>query len=67
MDADGEVGCCGPSGNLYFCNAMKQLFEQFCTGTDVCGWSSLEGFYDCVPAPGGADPSGTYPLVCGGP
>jgi hypothetical protein len=32
----------------------------------VCGWNAMFGYYDCVPPPGGPDPSNTYPIMCGG-
>jgi hypothetical protein len=63
--ADGQVGCCDPSGVLYYCTAANALTKQTCTGGTVCGWSS-KGYYDCVAAPAGADPSGTSPMACGG-
>jgi hypothetical protein len=64
-DADGTVGCC--EGNVnYYCNSSNQVAQKACTGTKVCGWSAANGYYACVAPPGGADPSGTYPLACGG-
>ena len=33
----------------------------------VDGWNPAYGYYDCVAAPGGADPGGTYPIACPGP
>jgi hypothetical protein len=64
---DYGVGCCDPSGNLFFCDVHGVVYEGICEGGSVCGWSADEGFYDCVAPPGGADPSGTYPLACMGP
>jgi hypothetical protein len=34
-------------------------------GGSVCGWNPGFGWYDCVPPPGGADPSNTYLIGCG--
>jgi hypothetical protein len=53
-EADGEVGCCGPDGQNYYCG----------DGVTVCGWSSSEGYYDCVAPPATSDPSGTYSIAC---
>jgi hypothetical protein len=62
---DGNVGCCDAAGVLHYCDAMQNLVDQTCTGTDVCGWNYLFGYYDCVPQPGGDDPSNTFPIACG--
>jgi hypothetical protein len=53
-------------GVLYYCDNTMKLQSQTCTGGTVCGWSAANGYYDCVAAPGGADPSGTSPMACGG-
>jgi hypothetical protein len=37
-----------------------------CPSGTVCGWNASQGYYDCVASPGGADPSGMYPKLCGG-
>jgi hypothetical protein len=66
-DVDFGVGCCDAGGKLFFCDVHGQVYEGICEGGSVCGWSADEGFYDCVAPPGGADPSGTYPLACMGP
>ena len=66
-DVDNGVGCCDPSGKLWFCDVNDQLYEGFCPHGTVCGWNAQQGYYDCVAQPGGADPSGTYPLACMGP
>jgi hypothetical protein len=63
--ADGQIGCCDPSGVLYYCSSTSKLTMQTCTAGNVCGWST-KGYYDCVPSPGGKDPSGTSPLACVG-
>jgi hypothetical protein len=61
-EADSKVGCC--DGNvLYYCETSTVTSKK-CTGSDVCGWDSTSSYYGCVAAPGGADPSGTYPLTC---
>jgi hypothetical protein len=67
VGADGDVGCCDPSGVLYFCDDTQTLYDEVCPCGTVCGWNDLAGYYDCVPPPGGADPSGTYPMACPGP
>lgn len=60
-EADGKIGCC--DGNvLYYCSSS--LTSKKCSGSDVCGWDKSSSYYGCVAAPGGADPSGTYPLAC---
>jgi hypothetical protein len=63
--ADGPYGCCAGS-TLYYClsNSGNSVTIHSCTHGDVCGWSESDGFYDCVSAPGGADPSGKYPEAC---
>jgi hypothetical protein len=62
---DGNVGCCDKAGVLHYCDAKENLVDQTCTTPDVCGWNYLFGYYDCVPSPGGSDPSKTYPKACG--
>jgi hypothetical protein len=64
--ADGGTGCCDANGVLWFCDTMQMLYEQPCMGGTVCGWNAFHGYYDCVAPPGGADPSDTYPIACGG-
>jgi hypothetical protein len=66
-DVDNGVGCCDPSGMLWFCDIDDQLYEGTCPHGTVCGWAADPGYYDCVPPPGGGDPSGTYPIACMGP
>jgi hypothetical protein len=51
---------------LHYCSDGHNVADQTCTGTDVCGWDDYWGFYDCVPPPSSSDPSGTYPIMCGG-
>jgi hypothetical protein len=63
---DQGVGCCDGSGVLHYCTKTMTVADQACTGGNVCGWDAANGYYDCVPAPGGADPSGTSPIACGG-
>jgi hypothetical protein len=61
-EADETVGCCA-GDVLYYCKTTT-LTSKTCSGTDVCGWSTTYSDYGCVAPPGGADPSGTYPLAC---
>jgi hypothetical protein len=61
-EADNAAGCC--VGNVvYYCESTT-LETKTCSGSDVCGWDSTKGYYYCVAPPGGADPSGTYPIAC---
>ncbi len=39
------------------------ITKKTCSSTTVCGWSAANNYYGCVAPPGGADPSGTYPLT----
>jgi len=65
--AGGDIGCCTPAGALYFCAPGQASLEYLpCHGGKTCGWDAADGYYACVTGPGGADPSGTYPLLCGG-
>jgi hypothetical protein len=61
--AYGSVGCCGPDNTNYYCTGTT-VTSKACTGTKVCGWSASEGYYACVAAPGGADPSEENPIDC---
>lgn len=66
-EADGGVGCCEGSAQLYYCtqgSSMPTL--QTCGGGTVCGWSAANAYYDCVPPPAKADPSNQYPIACNG-
>jgi hypothetical protein len=65
-DTNSGIGCCDSAGVLHYCNTQMTVTDQPCTGGTVCGWSAANGYYDCVPPPGGADPSGTNPIACGG-
>jgi hypothetical protein len=60
---DGPIGCC-EGGELHYCNTTK-VVNKTCSGGEVCGWNATGGYYDCVTAPGGTDPSGTYSITCG--
>jgi MYXO-CTERM domain-containing protein len=66
-EADQGVGCCAASGELFYCTVHNVLTGMTCGNGTVCGWNAAMGYYDCVPSPGGADPSGTYPMECAGP
>jgi MYXO-CTERM domain-containing protein len=66
--ADGTVGCCYGNVNFY-CTTQGTVASQDCTAAGgTCGWDPTankgKGWYDCTGS--GADPSGTYPLACGG-
>jgi hypothetical protein len=63
-EADGEVGCCGPDGQNYYCGDGVTVTPVTCAVGTVCGWSSSEGYYDCVAPPATSDPSGTYSIAC---
>ncbi len=57
-------GCC-VGNTVYFCKSgSSSITVKACTGTEACGWDSTKSYYYCVAAPGGADPSGNYPLTC---
>ncbi len=59
----GKIGCCA-NNTAYYCNGTTTPTAKACTGTKVCGWDTSASYYDCVAAPGGADPSGTNPIAC---
>ncbi len=61
--AYGKIGCCA-NNTAYYCNGTTTPTAKACTGTKVCGWDTSASYYDCVAAPGGADPSGTNPIAC---
>jgi len=62
--ADNDIGCCTSSGHLYYCQT-GMLTGGTCPSGTVCGWNGTQGYYDCVSPPSSADPSGTYPKLCG--
>jgi hypothetical protein len=62
--ADGEIGCCGPDGQNYYCGDGVTVTPVMCAAGTVCGWSATEGYYDCVPPPSTSDPSDTYAIAC---
>jgi hypothetical protein len=61
---DDQQGCCDTKGVVHFCDPMGALLSQMCTLGQVCGWNDQKFYYDCVPPPAQADPSGMYPLAC---
>ncbi len=63
--ADNAIGCC-VGNSRYYCSGTSVLTDDCTTNSKVCGWSTTYANYGCVDSPGGADPSGTYPLACGG-
>jgi hypothetical protein len=63
-EADQAVGCC-VANTVYYCKtSASSITSKTCSSGEVCGWDSAESYYYCVTAPGGADPSGTYPQAC---
>jgi hypothetical protein len=64
-ETHGSTGCCGPGNRAYFIGDDGQVKESVCTGGNVCGWREDKGWYGCTNGLD-ADPSGTYPLLCGG-
>jgi hypothetical protein len=64
-ETNGSVGCCDGSGAFYYCSAgSTSVRKTTCTSGKVCGWNTSDKYYGCVDAPGGADPSNTYPMEC---
>ena len=57
----GYEGCCD-AGDVVSCE-NGQLVKYDCQNTG-CGWNGRGGYYDCDTA--GAEPSGTFPITCGG-
>jgi hypothetical protein len=62
--ADMATGCCSGSVVYYCLSAHGTPSSNTCASGQVCGWDSSYGFYDCVPPPGGPDPSGYFPKAC---
>jgi hypothetical protein len=64
--ADGNIGCC--DGNLsYYCEGeggTGTLTMTSCSAGDVCGWSTSELGYRCVPSPAPVPPDGTPSSEC---
>jgi len=56
-------GCC-LGQVVQYCedDTLKQID---CSQAPSCGWNAAEGYYDCQTA-GTSDPSGMYPMACGG-
>ena len=66
-EANSSIGCCGSDGKEYYCKTgATTVSASTCTAGNVCGWNATKGYYACVPAPGGADPSGMNPMACVG-
>jgi hypothetical protein len=65
-DTNGGAGCCDGGGVLHYCDTMMNVVDQVCDPGMVCGWSKLNGYYDCVAPPSKSDPSGQFPIACGG-
>jgi hypothetical protein len=64
--AHGGTGCCSADGKTVFYSTQSNTTAIDCTGTDVCTWSDVSGFYDCGAGPAVADPDSVFPLACGG-
>ncbi len=60
--ADDKIGCC--DGNTVYWCSSGSVSSKSCSSGEVCGWDTSKSYYGCVAAPGGADPTGTYPLGC---
>ncbi len=52
-------------GVLYFCDITQSIVSVMCASGTECGWNATNSWYDCVPPPGGPDPSNTYQMACG--
>ncbi len=66
-EADNAIGCCVGT-TRYYCTSGGTLKADDCSTNatnNVCGWSATYNNYGCVTT-AGSDPSGTYPLTCGG-
>jgi len=64
MEAHGSVGCCDGDTAYYCKTGQTSLTVTNCASPKVCGWNSSSNYYSCVTAPGGADPSNSYPESC---
>jgi hypothetical protein len=64
-EAHGSPGCCGPDGNAYYFDGAKVVPENCAEQGLACGWDAESEFYTCLDAKA-EDPSGTYPIACGG-
>jgi len=62
--ANTTYGCCVGSEVYYCSSGSSSVTKKACSGGEVCGWEASKGYYYCVASPGGADPSGTYPMAC---
>ncbi len=58
------LGCC--EGNTLLYCEDGALSAQECSADGPCGWNDFGQFYDCD-TKGEPEPSGTYPMECGGP
>ncbi|MGO8994785.1 MAG: hypothetical protein ACLQVI_15825 [Polyangiaceae bacterium] len=62
--ANTKIGCC-VGNTVYYCSSSSSsITKKTCSSGDVCGWDSTDSYYYCVASPGGADPSGKYPIDC---
>lgn len=62
---DEGVGCCDDTGAVRFCTSTDTTPRTTaCAAGTACGWNATSKWYECVPAPGSAEPSGKYPMAC---
>ena len=65
-DTNGGAGCCDGGGVLHYCDPMMNVVDHVCDPGQVCGWSKVNSYYDCVAPPVKSDPSNQFPIACGG-
>jgi len=58
------VGCCDPSGVLWYCSSTGALKSKTCAAGTVCTWNATKSYYGCAAGSPMPDPSGTYPIAC---
>jgi sugar lactone lactonase YvrE len=60
-----DVGCCDQFGRTIYCQGGALYCIDCTEGFQFCGWNPY-GYYDCGQPEGLSDPSGVFPLACGG-
>jgi hypothetical protein len=63
-DVQGTVGCCNAKLDAVTYCSSGTVTTMACTKGTVCGWNASYIDYDCVAAPGGADPLGLFTEMC---
>ncbi len=58
-----DVGCCD-GATLTWCE-VGELMTLACESAETCGWSQVDGYYDCG-TDGAAEPGGDWPKTCAG-